>query len=112
MNIELKRNYGYELIFTAENVRITEDIEERIYAKREDGKTDFGKLLDRDINDEAVQQFVNILYEIADYRHREFDSIDLIEKLFERLPQEAAEKLVEKLHNDYAVDVEAEIESK
>jgi len=38
MNITLKRNYGFELIFEAENVRVTEDIEERIYSKTEDGK--------------------------------------------------------------------------
>ena len=41
MEITLKRNYGFELIFKAENVNVVEDIEERIYSKNADGKSDF-----------------------------------------------------------------------
>ena len=41
MEISLKRNFGFELIFKAENVNVCEDIEERIYGKTEDGKTDY-----------------------------------------------------------------------
>lgn len=48
MKIFLKRNYGYELIFEAENVKVVEDIEDRIYSKTEDGK--IYNVLDKRIN--------------------------------------------------------------
>jgi hypothetical protein len=40
------------------------------------------------------------------YREAEFDSSSLIERLFEKLPQEVANKLLVKLKRDYEVDVE------
>ena len=106
MNITLKRNYGFELIFEAENVRVTEDIEERIYSKTEDGKTDYKIQPKRDIQTHAIEQFVSVLDDMIYYREAEFDSSSLIERLFEKLPQEAANKLLVKLKRDYEVDVE------
>lgn len=101
MEIELKKNYGFELVFKAENVKITEDIEERTYPKKEDGKPDFNKSPKRDICDNAVEQFVNVLEDIIYYREKDFDSSNLIERLFEKLPQESCESLLTKLIRDY-----------
>lgn len=106
MNITLKRNYGFELIFEAENVKVTEDIEDRIYSKTEDGKTDFKTPPKRDVKTDAIEQFVNVLDDMIYYRESEFDSSSLIERLFEKLPQEVANKLLVKLKRDYEVDVE------
>ena len=101
MNITLKRNYGFELIFEAENVKVTEDIEERIYSKTEDGKTDYKIPPKRDIQTHAIEQFVSVLDDMIYYREAEFDSSSLIERLFEKLPQEVANKLLVKLKRDY-----------
>jgi len=49
---------------------------------------------------------VNVLEDIIYYREREFDSSNLIEKLFEKLPQEPAGKLLVKLNRYYAIDDE------
>ena len=105
MNITFKRNYGLELIFEAENVRVIEDVEERIYGKTDDGKTDY-RNVKRDVKTDAIEQFVNVLDDMIYYREAEFDSSSLIERLFEKLPQEAANKLLVKLKRDYEVDVE------
>ncbi len=106
MNITLKRNYGFELIFEAENVKVTEDIESREYPKDENGKTIININPKRDIKTDALEQFVNVLEDMIYYREAEFDSSNLIERLFEKLPQESANKLLVKLKRDYEVDVE------
>ena len=106
MNITLKRNYGFELIFEAENVKVTEDIEERIYSKTEDGKTDYKIPPKRDIQTNAIEQFVSVLEDMIYYREAEFDSSSLIESLFEKLPQDTASKLLVKLKRNYDINVE------
>jgi hypothetical protein len=106
MNIALKRNYGFELIFEAENVRVTEDIESREYPKDENGKTVINLNPKRDIKTDALEQFVNVLEDMIYYREAEFDSSNLIERLFEKLPPDVAIKLAEKIKRDYEVDVE------
>ena len=106
MNITLKRNYGYELIFEAENVKITEDIEDRIYSKTEDGKTDFKTPPKRDVKTDVLEQFTSVLDDMINYREADFDSSDLIERLFEKLPQEVANNLLVKLKRDYETEVE------
>lgn len=52
MEISLKRNYGFELIFKAENVNVVEDIEERIYALKDDGKSNYSVPPQRDISND------------------------------------------------------------
>ena len=102
MEISLKISYtGYDLIVKADNVLITEDIEERTYDKTEDGKPNYKTPPQRDISDNALSQFVNLLDDMIYYRKNDFDSSDLIEKLFEKLPEESATKLFAKLKNDY-----------
>jgi hypothetical protein len=97
MEININNRSGFELVFKADNVLVTEDIEERIYSKTEDGKSDFSRPPFRDISNEVVEQFVAVLADIAYYRKREFDSSDLIEVLFDKLPEDKAEVLLNKL---------------
>jgi flagellar hook-length control protein FliK len=100
MEISLKRNYGFELIFKAENVTVCEDIEERIYAKTEDGKTDYQNVK-RDISTDSLQQVASLLEDMIYYRLAEFDSISLIEQLINKLPKGMSESLITKLNKDY-----------
>jgi hypothetical protein len=103
MEISIKRNYGIELNFKAENVNVCEDIEERIYPKTEDGKTDF-KNVKCDVKTEVIEQFVSVLDDMIYYREADFDSSSLIERLFEKLPQEDCDKLLVKLKRDYETE--------
>jgi hypothetical protein len=100
MEIELKRNFGFELTFKAENVIITEDIESRTYSKTEDGKIDFTNVK-RDIKTDVLEQFSSLLDEMIYYREAEFDSSDLIETLFEKLPNDKKQFILIKLKRDY-----------
>lgn len=97
MEITFKKNYGYELTFIDDNVKVVEDIESREYKKSEDGKTDFNLPPKRDIKTDSIQLFVDILYDMAYYRVAEFDSSDLIEQLFDKLPESKAKELLAKL---------------
>lgn len=106
MQITLKRNYGYELIFEAENVKITEDIEDRIYSKTEEGKTDFKTPPKRDIKTDALDQFVSVLDDMIYYREAKFDSSNLIENLFEKLPLQIAQELTKKLSKNYEIETD------
>ena len=101
MEISLKRNYGFELIFKAENVNVVEDIEDRIYGKTEDGKTDYKVPPKRDIQTHAIEQFVSVLDDMINYREAKYDSSDLIERLFEKLPNDKIDVLIKKLKRDY-----------
>ena len=104
MQITLKRNYGYELIFEAENVKITEDIEDRIYPKDENDKTVIKKHTKRDIKTDAIEQFVSVLDDMIHYREAKFDSSNLIEGLFDKLPEEERQVLLKKLVKDYEIE--------
>jgi len=100
MEIELKRNYGFELIFKTENVNVSEDIEDRVYSKTEDGKIDF-KNVKRDIKTDVLEQFTSVLTDMIYYREAKFDSSDLIERLFEKLPNDKIQSLLVKLKREY-----------
>lgn len=102
MEISLKRNHGYYLVFKAENVNVEEDIEQRIYSKTEDGKTDFKTPPKRDIQDAALIQITSLLDDMMYYREREFDSEDLIRRLFDKLPEEVRQELVQDLYKEYS----------
>lgn len=102
MEIQISASYyGYELIFKAENVNVTEDIEERIYEKKEDGKVDFSKPPFRDVSTNAVSQIASLLGDIIYHRKRDFDSTDLIESLFDRLPEKECALLLDNLIKKY-----------
>ena len=105
MEITVRRNYGFELIFEAENVKVIEDIEDRIYSKNEDGTTNY-RNVKRDVKTGVIEQFVSAIDDMIYYREAEFDSSALIERLFEKLPQDVANNLLVKLRRDYEADVE------
>jgi len=102
MNITLKKNHGFELIFEAENVKVTEDIESREYPKDDNGKIIVNLSPKRDIQTSAIEQIVNVLDDMIYYRNAEFDSSNLIEHLFEKLPPSVAKQLAEKIVVEYA----------
>lgn len=104
MEISLKRNYGFELIFKADNVNVVEDIEERIYFKNNEGKNDFSIPPKRDIQDDAMEQISRLLDDMAEYRQRDFDSSGTIERLFEKLPETVKQELLSKLIKQHQVD--------
>lgn len=106
MKITLKSNYGLELIFEAENIKVTEDIEIREYPKDENGKSIINLNPKRDIKDEVIDQFVIVLDDIMYYRKAEYNSSDLIERLFEKLPSDKTVILLDKLKNNYEVDAD------
>ena len=101
MNIEVRRNQGLYLIFTADNVHVDEDIEERIYPKLENGKTDFSKPPLRCVITSSLTQIVDVLDTLIDFRKREYDSSDLIKGLVEKLPEKERVDLLKKLVEDY-----------
>ena len=104
MEISVKRNYGFYLVFKAENVHVEEDIEQRIYSKTEDGKIDFSKLPIRDIDTDILDQFIRVVDDLIDYRVEKYDSSSLIERLFEKLPDDTIRKLLSNLNRDYEVE--------
>lgn len=101
MNITLKRNYGYELIFEADNIKVVEDIEERTYPKDESGKSIINLNPKRDIQTSAIEQFANVLQDMIYYRESDFDSSDLIKSLFDKLPSSKVQSLITELYNTY-----------
>jgi len=66
------------------------------------GKIDFKQRLGYDVTDKAIKDFMGVLSDLAHYRDREFDSCDLIEQLFEKLPSEKVQSLITKLTDLYA----------
>lgn len=103
MEIKLKSSfYGADLQVTADNVNISEDIQQNIYAKTEDGKTDFSRRLGTDIKTEYVDQIVNVLSDMIYYRKADYDSSSLIEGLFNKLPSSKAMELSAKLTKEYS----------
>jgi hypothetical protein len=102
MEIFIKKNYGYELHFKTTNVDVVEDIESREYKEDENGKI----FIKRDIKTDILEQFISVLDDMAYYRTTEFDSSNLISTLFEKLPNEVAIELVNKLKNNYIIENE------
>lgn len=104
MEIYLKKNYGFELHFKADNVHASEDIETRTYPKGEDGEHDFKKPPVRDISTDALEQVSILLSDMINYRSAEFDSSDLIKGLFEKLPKGIAALVAVELYTDYKLE--------
>jgi len=104
MNITVNNNYGMSITYEAENVKVVEDIEERIYSKTKDGKTDYSKPPKRDVSTEALNQFTQVLLDLISNRVADFDSSELITLLFDNLPQDKAETLLTELNVNYGND--------
>lgn len=87
MDINLDINYGFVLIFEAENVKVEQDVEERVYDKLPDGKPDYKSRPLRDISDKSLNNLCSVLQDMAAYRTREFDSSNLLAELWRTLPE-------------------------
>jgi len=102
MEIDVKTSWsGTEVIVTADNVKIIEDISESLYGKKDDGSTDYTKRTGRDITDKYFGMFIDVMDEIAYDRNREFDSSGLIERLFDKLPSAKQELFYKWLLENY-----------
>jgi hypothetical protein len=102
MEIFLKASYsGYDLIVKADNVNISEDIEEREYHKDDNGKMDYSKAPNRDISAKAIDDISLLLNDMIYYRKKDYDSSELIKVLFDKLPNDKAVSLIKKLNSDY-----------
>ena len=115
MEINIKCSYGsIDVIIEAENVKIDERISESIYALKEDGRKDFNSRIGEDVTDAYMDKFIRLTNEIAYYRKKDYDSTDLIETLFDKMPQEKAELLFKSLNDKYEFlpDVSAEPETR
>jgi hypothetical protein len=109
MEIQLKcNNYGYDFIVKAENVNLVEDVEERIYDKKEDGKLDTSKPPFRDINNDILEQLTRVLDDAIYYRKRDFDSSQLIEGLFQKLPESIRQEVLTKLNKEYFIEPDSQ----
>lgn len=106
MEVSFKKNYDFELIIEAENVKICEDAEERIYPTTEDGKTNYKGSVIRDVKTGVIEQFASLLEDMIYYREADFDSSTLIKRLFEKLPQDVCDKLIVELKHDYEPEAE------
>lgn len=107
MKISVKRTYsGTDIIIKAENVDICESISSSVYDKKEDGKPDYKKFLRNDIDDAIMRQFSSVMEDITYYREEPYDTSSLIEVLFEKLPNEVRQNILNKLNEDYLEDEE------
>jgi len=100
MEITFSARSGYWLNVKAENVAIEEDVESRVYTKKE-GKIDYSVPVKRDVKTEALDTFARILDDMVYYREEPYDSSDLIERLVDKLPGGKVGELIRKLQNTH-----------
>lgn len=100
MKIEVINKYGCSVIVTADNVKIDEDVEKRIYQKKEDGTTDYLRFT-RDIDTSFIDMFNNVLSDLLYYRKTDYDGSDLIKALFAKMPSSSTEGLINELKKTY-----------
>ena len=101
MEISLIRRYGYAIVIRADNVNIEEDIEDREYANGPDGKIDWSKPPTRDIRTDAIRQIADLLDDLIYYREKEYDSSELIKRLFDKLPESVTGGLLAHLRKQW-----------
>ena len=102
--------YGRSLIVEDTNVRIDEDVSERMYKYTADGKIDHSKGYKDCITDDAMRQIVTLLSDMTYYRVRTFDSSDLIIVLLEKMSSEDRKGLFNDLVEKYEDEFEHETE--
>jgi hypothetical protein len=105
MNIKIERGnaIGLELVIEAENVKISYDIEAREYDRDINGKL-LSVFPKRDVSTDALDKFTKVLDDMIYYREAEYDSSDLIKRLFEKLPSDVASKLHKFLEDTYDLE--------
>ncbi|MCB9019229.1 MAG: hypothetical protein H6546_02765 [Chitinophagales bacterium] len=95
--------YSKDVKLSHGDTDITIDVGEREWEMMEDGEM---KCIMRDVSDEAMEKFTQMMAEMVYSRKREFDSSDLIETLFEKLPTDKAVELAARLKEQYYEDEE------
>jgi hypothetical protein len=102
MNISVKKFYGScYLKIIAENVNIEEDLSEGIFEKDENGKLNFSKRIMTDITDGSMSEIISAVEDMVYYREREYNSENLINLLFDKLPNDIREKVLKQLNKEY-----------
>ena len=102
MEINVKIIYGsVYIVIKDDNVHIEEDISKTIWGLKEDGKTDFGKRLGKDIEDSAINMFTSVIEDIYDNRQSKFDCSNAIKLMFEKLPDAKVKELLTELCREY-----------
>lgn len=102
MEINVESRHGFNLIVEADNVKIIEDIEERVYLKDDNGNTKY-TCPERDIKDEYLDKISEVLDDMIWYRVKPYDSSNLIQNLIEKLPEEGQVELLKKLKECYDI---------
>lgn len=92
MDIEINSSsFGYlTAIFSDINVKIEQDVCQRSSGYRR-----------RESSDEGIELFSKPLDDLMYYRENEYDSSDLIIRLFEKLPGEKQQQLLKQFIKDY-----------
>jgi hypothetical protein len=100
MNIQVKNRYGVEVVITnADDDCITVDAEKRTYSfKKEDGKTDWSRC-EKDGDESILDEFSCALNDLIYYREKGYDSSDVILTLFEKLPEQQKQEVLNKLNS-------------
>ena len=101
MVIAFSARFGYYLNIVADNVKIEEDVESRIYTKDENGKILPDSNVIRDVKTSSIVMVERVLSDMIYYRKEEYDSTDLIKNLFDKLPSEKAKELAGMLYDEY-----------
>lgn len=102
MNISVKKFYGScYLKIIAENVNIEEDLSEGIFEKDENGKLNFSKRIMTDITNDSMSEIISAVEDVVYYREREYNSENLINLLFDKLPDDIREKVLKQLNKEY-----------
>lgn len=113
MDITVNKNYTgihLKIEFTDGNhtFKYEDDIEERTYAKKEDGKTDFMRKIGSDVKTDVIDKYSRILSDLICYRNEDYDASDLIKQLFEKLPKDKVQDLLKELVHDYKEEEDGE----
>lgn len=100
MEISIKNKFGAYLVIKADNVVIEEDIEKRIYQKDVSGKMILTGAT-TDIDENWISTFEKVLDDMIEYRKADYDSSNLIKRLFEKIPDDKVNDLLTYLQKSY-----------
>ena len=104
MEISIKNKFGAYLVIKADNVVIEEDIEKRVYQTDLNGKMILTGAT-TDIDEYWISVFERILDDMIEYRKADYDSSELIKRLFEKLPEDKANDFLAYLQKHYGEEL-------
>ena len=98
MEIKLNTNYyGAYIVIDAENVHIEDYVAKTLYPLKEDGTKDLTVYPEKCIKTDSMDDISRLMSDMVSNRIRPYDSTNLIIDLFDKLPNEMREELIEKL---------------